>query len=379
MSKNIAKANELISQLLKERAGYTKDITGRITKIYTGNNDKRPKPGFFRESSYLYIRSYNGDVGVRPFSGITFWNSPDINISPINNIGTYTTQLEGGKSYNIQCRLHNRGDLMIPYPKVEFFLTDPTLGFNTSVAKYLGVTQLQALLLPASNNQASFLYNVPAAEAGHKCMFARTWSFSPLDKPFDLFTLDPRIDRHVAQKNLNFVPQAVPYMFNLVHQPNTIETIAFQPLSKDAVLALQHPGVHDLKITTITNKELLMQTKIELAAKPAGRFTMEPANGQWQIKSAGKRGFDLNKQAAIMKEMEAVIQSVNSGRSHFSEHKKILAAFEEMNRNVEQTALRITIPDFGLKKGTAAGFDIINVNQVNGQIKGGITLVVMGG
>ena len=378
MSKNIAKAKELIGELLKERAGYSKDTLARITKIYTGNDNKRPRPVFFKESSFLYIRSYIGDVGIRPFSGITFWNSPDINISPINSIGSYTTQLEGGKSYNIQCRLHNRGDLMIPYPKVEFFLTDPTLGFNTTVAKYLGVTQLKGLLLPASNSEASFLYHVPASEAGHKCMFARTWSFSPVDKPFNLFALDPRIDRHIAQKNLNFVPQAVPYMFNIVHQPNALETIAFQPLTKDAVLALQHPAVHDLKIANITNRELLMQIKIELASKPAGKFTMEAANGQWQIKASGRRGLDLNKQAAIMKEMEAVIQSVNSGRSSFSEHKKNLAAFEEMNRYVEQTALRITIPDFGLKKGTAAGFNIVNINQVNGQVKGGITIIAMG-
>jgi hypothetical protein len=209
-------------------------------------------------------------------------------------------------------------------------------------------------------------------------MFARTWSFSPLDKPFDLFALDPRLDRHIGQKNLNFVPQAVPYMFNIVHQPNALETIAFQPLSKDAVLALQHPALLDLKINTITNREMLGKIKIELAGKPAGRFTMEGANGLWQIKSAGKRGLDLNKQAAIMKEMEAIIQSVNSGKSSFADHKKSLAAFEGMNRAVEQTALRITIPDFGLKKGTAAGFDIVNVNKVNGQLKGGITIVVMG-
>jgi hypothetical protein len=379
MSENISKAKSFIAQLRKEREGYSKDTLARITKIYTGDNRKRPKPGFFRESSFLYIRSYHSDIGVRPFSGITFWNSPDINISPLNNIGSYTTLLEGGKSYNIQCRLHNRGDLMIPNPKVEFFLTDPTLGFNTTIAKYLGVTQMQALLLPASNGEANIVYNVPASEAGHKCMFARTWSFSPVDKPFDLFSLDPRIDRHIAQKNLNFVPQAVPYMFNLVHQPNAFETIAFQPLSKDAVMALQHPALRDLRITSITNKELLGKIKIELADKSESRFIMEPANGQWQIKSSARKGLDINKQAALMKETEAIIQSVYSGRTSFREHKKTLEAFEDMNKNVMQTALKINIPNLGLKKGIAAGFDIVNVNQINGQIKGGITIVAMGG
>ncbi|GAP43656.1 hypothetical protein TBC1_111812 [Lentimicrobium saccharophilum] len=378
MSKNIEAARELLNRLKKERDGYPRKVIGRITKLYTGNNDnKRPKPDTFKESSFMYIRSYNNDTGVRPFSGISFWNSPDINISPINNLGVYTTTLEGGISYNIACRLHNRGDLMIPYPKVEFFLASPTLGFNTTVAQYLGVTQLPALLLPASNMEANFVYNVPPAESGHKCLFARAWSFSPLDKPFDLFALDPRTDRHIAQKNLNFVPQATPYMFNVVHQPNALETIVFRPLSKDAALNLQHPAFRDWKIMNITRPEILNRIKVEIVGKPATKVTLENANGTLQMRSSGK-GLNLDRQAAIFKETEAIIHSVNAGRSSFSDHKKALGIYKDMNRNVAITSMQIVIPKFGLKPGYAAAFDIVNINQLNGQIKGGITIVAMG-
>jgi hypothetical protein len=378
MSHNIEAARKLLIRLQNEKKGYQKEAMARITRMYTGNTDnKRPKPDTFKESSYLYIRSYPGDTGVRPFSGIPFWNSPDLNISPINNLGVYTTTLEGGKSYNIATRLHNRGDLMIPHPKVEFFLSSPTLGFNTTVAQYLGVTQLPELLLPGSNLETNFIYHVPPAESGHKCLFARTWSFSPLDKPFDLFALDPRTDRHIAQKNLNFVPQTTSYVFNVVHQPNALETIAFQPLSKDAVLNLQHPAFRDLKVINILKPEIFNQIKIEIAGKPVTKFSLHQANGQRQIRSTGK-GLDLSKQTAILKETEAIIQSVYAGRSSFSDHKKALMLYRDMNRNVAQTALQIVTPDLGLKKGYAAAFDIVNVNQVNGQIKGGITIVVMG-
>jgi hypothetical protein len=208
-------------------------------------------------------------------------------------------------------------------------------------------------------------------------MFARTWSFSPLDKPFDLFTLDPRIDRHVAQKNLNFVPQATPYRFNVVHLPNAFETIEFRPLTKDALMALQHPALLDLKVRNITNNELLMQVKPELAGETVGKISMENTNGQWQMKAAGRRGPGLDKQAGILKETEAIIQSVNAGRSSIADHKKQLDAFSSMHQYVEQTAFQLNIPDFDLKKGEAVGFDIVNTNQVNGQMKGWITIIVM--
>ena len=241
MSVNTKKAAGFVKDLRRSREEYLKKAPGLLAKIYAGK-DKRPKPDYFRESSFLYIRSYNGDIGNRPFSGIKFWDSPDININPISNSSINTTELHGGSTYTIRCRLNNKGDLMIPYPKVEFFLTDPTLGFNTTVAELLGLTQLQGLLLPASNGEAQFRYTVPASEAGHKCLFARTYSFSPLDKPFDLNALDPRLDRHIGQKNLNIIPQGSSFMFNLVHQFNTMETIEFRPMTASQVMAMQHPA-----------------------------------------------------------------------------------------------------------------------------------------
>lgn len=378
MSNNIEKAQAFLKSIKKEREQYPQDIISRLSNIYRGKNDnKKPRPDTFKESSFLYIRSFNGDNGVRPFSNIPFWNSPDINISPVNSLNTYTTTLQGGTAYDISCRLQNRGDLMVPYPKVEFFLCNPTLGFNTSVAQYLGVTQLPSLLLPSSNMEAHFLYNVPPGESGHKCLFARTWSFSPLDKPFDLLALDPRTDRHIGQKNLNFVPQASPYMFQVVHQPNAFETITFQPLSRDAVFNLQHPAFRDLKIVDIRKPELLNQIKIEITGKTEQKVMLEKSTNLWQLKSTGK-GIDLNKQAAIYKETEAIVQSVNAGRGSFADFKKQLGLYREMNRNVAVSTLQMLTPKLGLKKGEAAAFDIVNINQVSGQIKGGITIVLLG-
>jgi hypothetical protein len=377
MSEHLAKAIEFVNELRNQKSEYTREVPERLAKIYNIDREKG-RPDTFKDSSFLYIRSYDGDVGIRPFSGITFWLSPDINICPITQLGDFTTELEAGKSYNISTRLHNRGDLIVPYPKVEFFLTDPTLGFNTTVAKYLGVTQLPAMLLPASNDEANFLYHVPMAESGHKCLFARTYSFSPLDKPFDLHLLDPRLDRHIAQKNLNFVPQNTAYAFNLIHQPNANETIAFMPLAKDQVHAIQHPTLRSLKIANIRSAELLQKIKIQLTGDSAAKLSRKRESASWAFKVAGRKGLSLDQQSSVLKRTEAIVQAVYGGKSTFADHKKELAAFREMNKAAVKTSMQITIPDFGLSKGSAAAFNIVNINTLNGEIKGGITVVVMG-
>lgn len=376
MSVTIKKAAGYVSSLRKSREEYVKKVPARLARIYSGN-DKKPKPDYFRESSFLYIRSYTGDVGIRPFSGINFWNSPDITINPISNAGISTTELLGGSTYNIRCRLNNRGDLMIPYPKVEFFMTDPSLGFNTTVAELLGLTQLQGLLLPASTDEAQFVYTVPAEAAGHKCLFARTYSFSPLDKPFDLHALDPRLDRHIGQKNLNIVSQGSTYTFNLVHQPNAHETIEFRPITVRQVMNLQHPALQEIKITALKKKEELARIKLELTAKTPHQIAMNNENGLWQIKTTGK-GISVEKQGEILKRTYAVLKAIQAGEGSHQHFKKELKPFGEMNRHVAVTSLQMAIPDFGTRKGYAVGFEIVNRNRVDGTLKGGITVIATG-
>jgi len=376
MSVNVKKAAGYISGLRKSREEYLKKVPAQLAKIYSGK-DKRPKPDHFKESSFLYIRSYNGDTGIRPFTGINFWNSPDITINPISNSGINTTELYAGNTYNIRCRLNNRGDLMIPYPKVEFFLTDPSLGFNTTVAKLLGLTQLPGLLLPASNDEAIMRYTVPASESGHKCLFARTYSFSPLDKPFDLNALDPRLDRHIGQQNLNIVPQGSTYTFNLVHQPNTLETVEFRPLSVRQVMVLQHPALRELKITQLKDTQTLARIKVEVAAKTSHELGMKNDKGIWQVTTSGK-GISLDKQGKIFKTTNAILEAIHSGKGSHQHFKRELKPFTDMNRHVAVTAFQMTIPDFGTRKGYAVGFDIVNRNKIDGSIKGGITIIATG-
>jgi hypothetical protein len=235
------------------------------------------------------------------------------------------------------------------------------------------------MLLPTTNDQANFLYQVPMTEAGHKCLFARTYSFSPVDKPFDLYMLDPRLDRHIAQKNLNFVPQNAAYSFNLIHQPNAVETIVFVPLAIDQIHAIQHPTLRNLKILNLRSAEQLQKIKIEITGESTAKLSRNREDGSWSFKSASRRNaLSLDQQSNLLKRMEAIIHAVYSGGSNFTHFKEELKAFREMNKAVVKTTMQFNIPDLGLSKGTAAAFDIVNVNVINGEVKGGITVIVMG-
>lgn len=93
---------------------------------------------------------------------------------------------------------------------------------------------------------AEFAYTVPPTESGHKCLFARAFAFSPLELPIDDFQLDPRLDRHVAQQNLNIVGQAQD-SFRLVHAPNARLRIELRALEPEELLGLRHPMLADFQ------------------------------------------------------------------------------------------------------------------------------------
>jgi hypothetical protein len=47
-----------------------------------------------------------------------------------------------------------------------------------------------------------------------------------------------------------------------------------------------------------------------------------------------------------------------------------------MNKPMQNTPFKMNIPDFGLQKGEASGFQIVDTSLVNEETKGGITLIV---
>jgi hypothetical protein len=230
---------------------------------------ERKPPGDYGDSSYLMIRSTTQDDGSRPLpDGTVFWLSPDIRIRPLSGPGTYTTTLEAGRAYNVEVLLRNRGDLPVPSAKVELYLTDPALGFDTRFASRLGIGS--TWVPGVSSGVVNIPFIVPGSEAGHKCMFARVFSFSPLDVPLDDTNLSPPVDRHVAQLNLNIIGGSpMPLIVNFVHQPNFEGTLAFRPALAQQLIATGHP---------ILGEKLFVESE-GLAARLARGARFERING----------------------------------------------------------------------------------------------------
>ena len=376
MTENIKKLQEYLAELKQEKAVYTKTLKEGNPEFFgiAGNKDRKPE--IVEDSSFLYIRSYVGDIGDRPFSGIAAWNSPDINISPVTDIGNFGTTLHAGNSYNINVTLHNRGDITVPFPKVELFLTTPSLGFDTRFADLIGLTQYPGLLLSGGTDSLDYVYNVPVDLSGHRCLFARTYSFSPLDKPFDPYALQPHLDRHIAQKNLNFVAQNSEYQFNLIHLPNTQEQIMFVPLTRQKVLELMHPGVLQFKIADQIPRDALAKLEVMPLNKTPRGFQIKNNGRGIDVVSEEGKGWNVKEQAALMKQLKAI--SNPKRRADAETRKKVYRAFRAMNEHLTRTELTMKIPDFGLQPGQLAGLNIVNTNQVTGEVKGGITLLITG-
>ena len=370
---NLKRANQVIRELNKEReikTSKSKEYFGRMIEGSPVKN-RRP-PSDSTDSSYLYIRSYDSDNGSRPGLNVAYWRSPDLNVSPLSSLNSYTTELNAGMVYNIKCLVHNRGDLIVPSAKVAFYLVTPSLGFDTRFAKRLGVAATWVSCY--SSAEVNMQYLIPPSDAGHRCLFARTFSFSPLDIPVHDTLLSPIQDRHIGQRNLNIAVQGSQMQMNILHMPQAQLTVNFLPMNKEAILALRHPSASDFKV--LDNKEE-MSAKFKFADKQVNAgLRLKEGVARFDFKGEGK--FNPDRQKEIGARMKEVFKRIHSGKAKASEFKEQIAQYRQMNLENSMTLLNLQIPKLGLKKGEMTGFEIIATNNLNGEVFGGITLLVIG-
>ncbi len=377
MSENLRQLQALVEELNKRRTVYTEEAVPAIKELYKARERKGREPEPFKESSFLYIRTHAGDIGNRPLPSMNFWNTPDISFSPITTtIPLTTNELRAGETYRVACKVHNRGDVTVPFPKVEFFLTDPSLGFDTRFATYIGVTQMNGLLLSNGVGEAYFSYTVPPQEAGHKCFFARTYSFSPLDKPNDVYALNPVTDRHIAQKNLHIVQQANAYNLQWIHLPNALGTLRFLPLSTKDLVALGDPAIGQLDFREQRSAAVFMRQEVKVLDSDS-RVIVKRGRMGFALTSAGD-GPGEGEQAEIAKAYLHALEQIRDGKAKRSSFKDLFTAKRKMDSFRMQTKLQIAIPSLNLAPGQAVGINLVNTNSITGEVNGGITLVVTG-
>jgi hypothetical protein len=383
MSK-IEEANEFIRRLQEQRGAYERFTEDRVTPLFLDNDqgERRP-PRHFKDSSFLYMRSYDGDNGSRPFSNQVFWLSPDINVSPVSSSSTYTRTLNVGETYNISCVLRNRGDLAVPSAKVELWLTDPSLGFDTRFANHLTLGTVPSAWV-SSNAMAvvNSTYTVPPTDIGHKCLFARAFSFAPLDVPIDDFRLDPTIDRHIAQQNLNIVQQGQPFHFNWIHAPNANQVIQFVPMNRDEVLALRHPILAEASpIDEFPVEGWTQMTMVELTETNAEEIEISTEHNSLVVSTRDADSIDLATLREINLKVRQVLTEIHAGETHMADHRELFAKYREVNSHARRSIFKMQVPDLGLREGQAVGVHIRSIDSINngtGEVLGGVTLLIVG-
>ncbi len=368
---------DYILELERRAAKSQGDARRTLNPLFTRDDNKRP-PRDFVDSSFMYMRSCDADTGSRPIPCPVFWLSPDLRVAPLSNLGMPTQSLIAGTTYRFTATVRNRGDLPVPSAKVEFYLCDPTLGFDTRFATKLGVT---ADRVQAHGAAEVFLdYAIPPSLSGHRCLFARVFSFSPLDLPIDDFALNPVVDRHVAQLNLNIVGQGGQLVLNWIHLPNAADRLEIGPMDGRIIQQLRFESVKALDVVQPERwREVQGRLAIEFTPGDGPTIDTQRTEHGLEIVSRDRDGFPLERQAELTRQVLEALQALEIGRGDAREFKALFREYRAMNARSVRSKLTLDLPDVGLERGQAVGVDVLKRSLVTGEVTGGIGLFVTGG
>ena len=350
--------------------------TQDFVKQYHGN----PKP--FRDSTWLYIRSFDTDDGSRspintpPEDGV-FWLSPDIEL--YDSSGANVDRLVTGHRYRVEVTVRNAGDLHAHSCSVELYLCDPALGFDLASPNtvFLDLGRVEVM----SGNTATVAFTFVAGETniGHKCMFARVHSVVNREIPAIVFTLDPFNNRHDAQQNLVIAEGG--------------EIIAMS-------MAMSAPENNDvtlfIRAADTLPKHLLERKQLQFmdfmpkkeAAAFEGQFLVMPLKGKEGLSFGPKarikvitkliaKQYKLNLEALVFQAAKQYNVDLQGSTSPYllSKGGSSFWSFSMQGTGVQSVFLRV--PEIELMQGQAAVFQIFTVDSKKKRV-GGITLIVKG-
>ena len=266
---------------------------------------------------------------------------------------------------------------MVPSAKVEFYLVNPSLGFDTRYATKLGVAAGRVQAHGAS--EVSLDYRVPPTLSGHRCLFARVFSFSPLDLPIDDFALDPRIDRHIGQLNLNIVGTGHELHPRL--DPPSERRRAARARADDRCDATRD-SARDGDRARLRDgarwKELGDRVTFEVAPGEAAGIEIKRLADGLELVSTNADAVSLERQAELTKEVQSALRTLEQGRGDATKYRELFREYRAMTAQSVRTQVSIGLPELGLKPGQAVALNVIRRSVATGEALGGIGLVIAG-
>ncbi|MFH0896004.1 MAG: hypothetical protein V2A54_16345 [Bacteroidota bacterium] len=329
---------------------YNKEAKAQIEKYRkdgarrSRENKNEGKPEEAINKTFLFIKYTEPDNGNRPIpSGTVFWNSPDIELFDSGENVIANNQITAGQSYAVNVVVQNQGDMACNSCTVELYLCNPYIGFDMAHATLLGakVTAVNA----HASAMVRFDYNPTNAEAGHKCMFARAYSFASLDMPLNAAALDTVNDRHIGQQNLSIVEQLEEFSFFMAANFTKITTVE---------LAMK---------TVKLNPDQFRQTAIKKMIPATVKMMNAP-----EIKRA-----DITKLPVIKPGLKP---KFSIGK--FSVLNPAMKNKWEIKLQKDSQKFEFTVPNLGLKKKEAAVLQIEAIDVKTKKSLGGLTLIVKG-
>lgn len=336
-----------------------REIARRTLKSFRMNENENHENGEdpgFNPATFLYIRSYDGDVGARPVpSGVICWQSPDIEIYKDGILVDTANPLEPGLNYTIRVTVRNDGDMDCNSCMVDVFITHPSVGFTVNGNLRLGLGC--AAVAAHSFSDVDFSFTAIEEMCGHKCLFARAYNLTTNDYPTDWDHFYSREDRHIAQQNINIVREGETIGFNVVVGRGT-STKGFditltkhtKSFSKDQSL-LKRFAINTRRAVPLEAFEV---KKLEKLPVETG-INIKGGRGPIAAKKTNKI-----EQALVPKEIQRI--------------KKNLWR-DSLQQGTTQMNLRV--PIFGLKDNEAVPLELSVKDPETGRIIGGITLLVV--
>ncbi|MCA0234237.1 MAG: hypothetical protein LCH91_27525 [Bacteroidetes bacterium] len=316
-------------------------------------HEKRP-PKPYRDKTFLYIKGYDSDTGNRPMpTGTVFWMSPDIEIfdgtTPIAN-----NQLVAGKNYQIAVTVRNGGDLPCYSCHVELFICNPSLGFDPIHGTLLGVqtTQVQA----QGDTTLSFPIVATSAMIGHRCLFARVFSFVNNDLPSSATTFPVVADRHIGQQNLN-----------IIQQNNFVKVL----------MTNEFAGQKNFQVKVVPRKmDVIKGTRI-----PQLRRLISPLQAvvlpEFSIKPLKvNAGIEINRMRVTTPNRALLVRNAALEVSNLAVLPPVRKNLWDFKLDKGTRELEVAIPDFKLKNNEAVVVDIELTDADQNKVVGGIRFVV---
>jgi len=152
-------------------------------------------------SPWLLIRYTEGDIGVRSIpASAACYLAPDVDVEAG---GTRGLTARAGEPNFLHATVFNFGAAPSTPTKVDFYWADPSLGMGPANMNHIGTEWVEIKSIFQGGGSLDVRCNtvwVPELlNGGHECVEVHCSNpfFDPIEQPFQ-----PRLDRHVAQRNL---------------------------------------------------------------------------------------------------------------------------------------------------------------------------------